>query len=126
MVHILSFDIGTRRTGVAFGDTSNGVVVSLDTILHQSKDELIEEAVKIAQEKSVTEVVVGLPKLPSGDEGEQAAFSRSVGVAFSALGWHVTYLDERFTTSKDGSFDGDAKAAIELLQLAFQKGIDKL
>lgn len=126
MTRVLAFDIGTRRTGVAFGDTSDGVVVSLDTILHHSPDELVEAVAVIVKEKSITHIVVGLPRLPSGEEGEQAAFSRSVGDAFVARGWPVTYIDERFTTSKDESVDGDAKAAIELLQLAFQNGIDKL
>lgn len=125
MTRLLAFDIGTRRTGVAFGDSSDGVVVSLDTIQHTSMEELVKKAKNIADEKQVTHVVIGLPKLPSGMEGEQAAFVRTVGDEFSAFGWHITYLDERYTTSADTTYDGDAKSAIELLQMTLLRGFDK-
>jgi putative transcription antitermination factor YqgF len=122
---ILALDLGLKRTGIAFLDTENGVPLSLDTLHHDSAEEVVEAVTRIAHVKGVTHVVMGLPLLPSGDEGEQASVTRACGELLAEKGLTVSYLDERYTTPKNVAH-GDAVAACELLNLAQKLGIDKL
>jgi putative Holliday junction resolvase len=121
----LALDVGTRRTGVAFLDDATGIPVPLDTLEHRSEKELLAKVREIISARGIQGVVVGLPKLPGGEEGTQAAVSRSIGEKIAETGLPVRYVDERFTTpSSKGSkhappasaFDGDAAAACELLR----------
>jgi putative Holliday junction resolvase len=78
-MRILALDVGNRRTGVAFLDDAVGIPLPLDTLMHQSMEELLPQIEQILTSRSVDRVIVGLPRLPSGEEGSQAGVSRSVG-----------------------------------------------
>lgn len=112
----LGLDIGLRRTGVAFADADIGIPFPLDTIIAQTKEEMIEQVEMIARERKVDRIIVGLPLLPSGDEGSQSAYVRSCAEDLSALGFAIDFIDERYTTSDSKDYDGDARAACLLLQ----------
>ena len=120
----LSLDVGTRRTGVAYLDSDTGIPLPLDTLTHLSENELVEAVMEILRLRKIDRVIVGLPLLPSGDEGAQTSVSRSIGDAIAAKGVAVQYRDERYTTASgkahkhtvsQSEFDGDAAAACELL-----------
>lgn len=117
---LLGLDIGTKRTGVAYADTSAGFVMALDTIHHTTVDELLARVVQIANEKKASEIIVGLPRLPQGDEGSQATFVRSVVESLKAkISVPLTLVDERYSSYGAGAgTDPDAKAACEMLSLA--------
>ena len=120
----LALDIGLRRTGVAYLDTDVAVPLPLDTLTHVSENELIEAVMEIVRARKIDRVIVGLPLLPSGEEGAQTSVSRSIGDAIAAKGVALQYRDERYTTASgkahkhtvsQSEFDGDAAAACELL-----------
>ncbi len=120
---LLSLDIGKRRTGIAYGDTSSDFVMALDTIHHKSTEELLEKVGKIIQERKPSEIIVGLPRLPQGQEGSQSTFVRSVIERLqSKILLPMTLVDERFSSygSVSGS-DPDAKAACEMLTLVLRQ-----
>jgi putative transcription antitermination factor YqgF len=107
-----------RRTGVAFAKLPEGFVMALDTIKHTSTDELIESLSPIVKERRIDELVVGLPKLPGGKEGEQASIVRSTAMAIStSLLLPVTFIDERFSTKSEHGLDPDAGAACSILNV---------
>lgn len=114
-MRLLALDIGKKRTGIAFVDTENNIPLPLDTIVTSSVEDMIERVVEIGQKRQVDRVIVGLPLLPSGDEGEQSRFVRDCGALLEAQGLVIQYMDERYTTSKERGFDGDARAACSLL-----------
>lgn len=114
-MRFLGLDIGRRRTGAAFVDDSIGVPLALDTFQHTSIEEAVGMILQACDEREIDLIVIGLPLLPSGKEGSQSVFVRTCGDALEAAGMTVEYLDERYTTSKDTSIDGDAKAACDLL-----------
>lgn len=120
-MHLLALDIGKKRTGVAFVDTDNDIPLPLDTIIEETSDAMIERVVGIIDERGVEEVVVGLPLLPSGEEGAQVQYVRKCAEKLEGHGVTVVFMDERYTTSKMTSFDGDARAACELLQLHLER-----
>lgn len=120
----LALDIGTRRTGVAYLDTDIGIALPFDTLEHTSQEEMVERVLEIVRARKIDQVLVGLPLLPSGKDGAQAAISRSAGALIAKSGVVVEYRDERYTTPKKsggkhtppaGEIDGDAAAACILL-----------
>lgn len=114
MTSILALDMGKRRTGVALYDERVGMPLPLDTIAHRSTKELVTKIAVLCREKSVVHMVVGLPLLPSGLEGEQAAFVRSVSRALESLA-PISFLDERYSTPAIRESDPDAAAACSIL-----------
>ncbi len=120
---VLALDIGKRKTGVAFGDSSIGVPLALETITHASTGALLRAVRSIVSEKHIDRIVAGLPLLPSGAEGDQARYVRTVASALEEIGVPVSVLDERYTTPPPGETDGDAAAAVELLRMALQRDL---
>lgn len=120
----LAFDVGNRRTGVAYLDEVTGIPLPLDTIHHASEKELLSAVINLAKNRRVDHIVVGLPKLLNGDEGTQAKISRKIGDKLIEAGFAVSFVDERYTTPRLGpqkhappssSYDGDGAAACQLL-----------
>ena len=122
----LALDIGTRRTGVAYLDEEIGIPLPLEMIVHASCKDLIAAVQKILRARRIDCVIVGLPLLPSGAQGAQAAISRGVGELLKRGGWTVQYVDERYSTPRRSAHaktllafhvDGDAAAACALLEV---------
>lgn len=120
----LALDVGNRRTGIAYLDDTVGIPLPLDTILHTSEDQLIDAVMAIVSARQIDRIIVGLPRLPSGDEGLQAAESRKIGSRLEKKGLAVEFVDERYTTPRFSSHknalptqktDGDAAAACAIL-----------
>lgn len=122
---ILAIDLGRRRSGVAFLDTDNGVPIALDPLSHDDYTDAVARITSLVHTKDIDHIVLGLPLLPSGDEGEQARFTRACGDVLRANGCDVLYIDERYTTP-DHVLHGDTVAACSILDLVQNVGVDKL
>lgn len=114
---ILGFDIGTRHTGVAIAFADSGMAVTKDTIDHASDEELLTAIAALAEQYHVKHCILGLPRLPGGEEGCQAAFVRSIGDKLAQKGLKVSYIDERYTTTRNSQYDGNAAAACSILNV---------
>lgn len=134
LIRILALDIGTRRTGMAFADSSIGIPHPLDTFHHRTVEDLISEVQRVSEEKKIDQLVIGLPLLPSGDEGEQSGYVREVAQKFEFLGLPLSFLDERYSSPRPLSehstseerqarkdVDPDASAASHLVQVFLDK-----
>ncbi|MDA1208499.1 MAG: Holliday junction resolvase RuvX [bacterium] len=117
---MLALDIGSRRTGVAFCSDQTGVAVSLETLQHSSIDDLSEQVLALCSARDVSMVICGLPLLPGGEEGSQAAYVRLFTDILEDSGLAVDYLDERYTSNAHRSVDKDASAACKLI-LTYQE-----
>jgi putative Holliday junction resolvase len=113
----LGLDVGLRRTGVAFADSNDDILFSLETISHTSEDELFERVVALVKEKSIDEVVLGLPLLLSGEEGSQANIVIKFNERLQDKGISSSMIDERYTTPKSNELDKDAASACKILSL---------
>jgi putative transcription antitermination factor YqgF len=120
-IRILSLDIGMRRTGCAYCDTGNGISLPLDTLRHTSLDGFVEAVTALVVTRGIQQLVVGLPLLPSGQEGSQTAIVKEYVSAIASLKVPIDYLDERYTTPKGPTKDGDAMAALSILQTYIEK-----
>lgn len=121
----LALDIGTRRTGVAFGDTSIGIPCPLHTIHHDTIDSLVRQTLAIIQERTIDKVIIGLPLLPSGIPGSQVSFVKRCIKKFEEYDIAYSLMDERYTTPKQRNKNSDAYAACAILETKFmqEKGI---
>lgn len=94
-------DVGEARVGVAASDPSGTLAHPVDTLVRDAagaKD--LEAIAALVQERAAVEVVVGLPKLLSGEEGQAARIARTyaAGLAARVAPVSVRLVDERLTT----------------------------
>jgi putative Holliday junction resolvase len=98
---VLAFDFGTRRIGVAIGESLLGQARALATIDAEENDVRFAAIAKLIDEWQPSLLVVGLPRAPDGSENEMTArcrrFSRQIAGRF---GLPVTLVDERYTSSE--------------------------
>lgn len=95
----LGIDVGERRIGVALCDELGLLATPLTTI--QVRGQELTELARIARERDVALVVVGLPRSLSGQEGPQARVVRDFAARLAPyLAVPLAFWDERFTTAE--------------------------
>jgi len=129
-VRVLALDYGTARIGCAISDPSGTLATPLPVIEPAEPRSVVE----LVAEHEVERVVVGLPLHLSGEEGSQAALTRTFCVELETLlEIPVETYDERLTTrmaeasKREGAAAApDSLAAAHLLQayLAGQAAIE--
>ena len=99
MGRVLGLDVGDRRIGLALSDPGSILASPLTIIEHTTELQDIEAILKIAKEREVVRIIVGLPRLMNGDIGPQA---QKVQTYIEAMRDHtqipIEYRDERLTT----------------------------
>lgn len=110
MPRFMGIDYGTKRIGLAVGDTDAGVASPVETIeAHGGVADQVRAVGSAAQEYQVDAFVIGLPLNMDGTEGYQAKATREFGEALArSIGRPVHYWDERLSS----------RSARELLQPA--------
>lgn len=126
MTQYLALDIGRRRTGIAFADARVNVAMPLETIHHEDDDELLDVIAKLIFARNASTIVVGLPYLMNGKEGEEAVRVRSVATRISdeCPDATIVFIDERETSkfySAVRSKDSDAQAATAILRIFLER-----
>ncbi len=93
----VALDVGTKTIGVATAGVEAQLPTPRFTLARQSVAKDVAEL--IDRMDDVAEWVVGLPYLPSGDEGRSAKLARQIGVALGeATGLPVHYQDETLSS----------------------------
>ena len=97
---ILAFDYGTRRVGVAVGNTETKASQALKTISAANADGLFREVESLLKEWQPDQIVVGLPTHPDGAEHEMTARAKRFGNQVNGrFNLPVTWVDERYTSA---------------------------
>lgn len=116
---LLSFDFGTRRVGVASGNTVTGTASPLATLSEQG-DARFAAIGRLLSEWAPDALVVGVPRHPDGAQHDNTVraqrFARQLAGRF---GLPVHEVDERYTTTEAhalGAADADAAAAALILE----------
>lgn len=98
----LCLDVGTVRIGVAYAPAGGDLVLPIETVPVGKHGEDLRRVIAIIREKEINVVVVGLPKLMSGEEGKSARmarrYARRLAKRISPL--PVRLVDERLTTAQ--------------------------
>ena len=96
---VLGLDYGSHRIGVAVSDPLGLTVQPLPPIRREGDKKDIAVLARLASEKGVTSVVLGLPLLLNGDEGPAAVRARTFGERLRVeTSLPVTMWDERLTS----------------------------
>jgi putative Holliday junction resolvase len=99
---ILGLDHGSRRLGVAVGDTETGMAFARPAIRRRSLAVDLHEVEQLASAEGAELVVVGLPLNMDGSEGGQAAAARAFGDRLAGTGLAVAFTDERLSSWEAG------------------------
>ena len=121
MSRVLALDYGVARCGVARSDPSGTLVTPLPVVERPATKKGLTRLVEVIEANEAERVVVGLPLTLAGEEGAQAAETRTWAERLSArLRVPVEFYDERLTTAQaarsGGSADEDSRAAAHLLE----------
>jgi putative holliday junction resolvase len=100
---ILAFDFGTRRIGVAVGESSTGLAHPLATIAEQRRDARFAAIGKLVDEWRPALLVIGVPTHADGREHALTASARRFARQLEGrYGVAVALADERYTTRSAG------------------------
>lgn len=93
---IIALDLGARRIGVAISDGQT--VGSLDTIETNSREEALQEIIKISHEEQAEKIIIGLPKSDSGEaEDKVRSFAMEIN---KAIPIPIEFVDETLTSKE--------------------------
>ena len=100
-VSVLGLDLGEKRVGVAIAEPPTYVAVPSCILPARPQNQLISALRRLATERGVKHLVVGLPVELSGQEGDSARACREAGRAIAEeLGCSVSFVDERFSSEE--------------------------
>ncbi|WP_114639591.1 Holliday junction resolvase RuvX [Polynucleobacter necessarius] len=106
-VTVMAFDYGTRRVGVAIGNSVVRAGQALKTISAPSGDTLFLEIKNLLAEWQPDQLVVGRPVHPDGAEHEMTAKATRFGNQLHGrFALPVFWVDERYTSA---ILEADAK-----------------
>jgi putative Holliday junction resolvase len=120
----LAFDYGTKRIGVAIGNSEIRQAQPLKTIQKKRLDDTFGTIQKMVKEWEVSNFVVGLPTYPDAAEHEMTKRAKRFGNQLNGrLNLPVHWVDERYTSAvvDDQLGDIDSQAAVLILEQYFQE-----
>ena len=124
---VMAFDYGTRRIGVAIGNTVTKAGQPIQTITEIGDDTRFRLIEVLIQEWQPNQLVVGLPCHPDGVPHEMTAKAKRFG---NQLHWRfhlpVDWVDERYSSvvlegNPDMRDNLDAQSATLILKQYFQE-----
>jgi putative Holliday junction resolvase len=103
----MAFDYGTRRVGIAVGNSATQLGQALKTIAATNLDAMFIEIQGLIKEWQPDQLVVGRPLHPDGAEHEMTAKAIRFGNQLHGrLNLPVVWVDERYSSAV---LEGDAK-----------------
>ena len=121
----MAFDYGTRRIGVAVGNTIAQTGQAVKTISESNEDARFKAIELLLKEWQPQQLVVGLPCHPDGAEHEMTAKAKRFGNQLHGrFQLPVAWVDERYTSAVlEGELDMrdnlDAQSAALILEQYF-------
>ena len=119
---VLALDFGTKKIGLALGNSLLRAARPLQTIKHRSNDFTFQQIQKLIKEWEITLFVVGLPRHPDGNAHEMTNRCTRFGNQLHGRFYlPVVWIDERYTsaTASHPHGDIDAQAAVMILEQYF-------
>ena len=107
LITVMAFDYGTRRVGVAVGNSVTGQGQALKTIAAPNSDSLFKEVETLLKEWQPERLVVGKPLHPDGAEHEMTSKAIRFGNQLHGrFQLEVEWVDERYSSAV---LEGDAQ-----------------
>ncbi len=119
---VLALDFGTKKIGLALGNSLLRLAQPLMTIEHRSNEFTFQQIQKLIKEWEITLFVVGLPRHPDGNAHEMTnRCTRFGNQLHGRFRLPVVWMDERYTsaTANHQHGDIDAQSAVLILEQYF-------
>lgn len=96
---LMGLDLGTKTIGVAVSDTMRSVATPLRTLKRSKFAKDATELKSVIEERSITGIIIGLPRNMDGSEGPRAQSTRAFAKNLSnVVHCHISFWDERLST----------------------------
>ncbi|MBT8517260.1 Holliday junction resolvase RuvX [Polynucleobacter paneuropaeus] len=96
---VMGFDYGTRRIGIAIGNTLSCTAQALEVITRDNEDARFADIDSLLKEWMPNLLVVGVPTHPDGAEHEMTAKAKRFGNQLSGrFKLPVEWVDERYSS----------------------------
>lgn len=120
---VLGFDFGTRRIGLALGNSITRQARPLRVIDSEQTAARWAAIAQAVQEWQPARFIVGLPRHPDGTEHEMTQRAQRFGRQLAGrYGLPVEFVDERYSSVVlEAGRDNDAEAAAVILQQWFEE-----
>jgi putative holliday junction resolvase len=124
-MRVLALDYGSARCGCAVSDPTGTIVTPIDPVLRPATRRGLDALARLAREREVERIVVGLPLSLRGEDTQQTRETRAFAERLSQLLGErvaVEMHDERFTTRMaqrapaNPATSEDSRAAAHLLE----------
>jgi putative holliday junction resolvase len=102
VTRFVALDHGSRRIGVAVGDSETGMAFARPALRRRNEERDLAVIGELCASEGADLVIIGLPLNMDGTEGEQAAAARAFGDRLVGIGHQVAYEDERLTSWEAG------------------------
>ncbi len=114
MPRILALDVGKKRIGLAVSDPLGVTPIGLPTLHRTRVREDLARLKELAEERSITTLLVGHPLHMSGDQSRQSEYTREFAERLGqVLQLPIVYWDERLTTAEAQRLMRDSGASLE-------------
>ena len=107
MARWLGLDHGTKRIGLAVGETTTGIVTPLEVISAKPFDEIVRRILELVEEYHAAGIVVGWPLNMDDTEGDQARLARGMACDIA----RETHIAVRIWDERLSSFAADKALA---------------
>jgi len=98
-ITVMAFDYGTRRVGVAVGNSVSKLGQALKIIAAPNSDAMFGEIEDLLKEWQPDRLIVGIPVYPDGTEHEMTAKARRFGNQLNGrFQLPIEWVDERYTS----------------------------
>jgi len=108
MMRWLGIDHGSRRIGLAVGDTAGGIATPLEVLPADPVEHVLRRIVELAGQYQAAGAVVGWPLNMDGTEGPQARLARDMALRLRQA---APTLDVRLWDERLSSFQADQDLA---------------
>ncbi len=116
-MRIVGIDYGEKRIGLAISDPLGFTAQGLPTIERVNGEDYLQKLADVIKEKSVSRIIVGLPKSMNNTIGKKAEeVLEFVEVLKSHLNLPVVTVDERLTTVRAYKAMSESKMSLRKKQ----------
>jgi putative Holliday junction resolvase len=121
-VRAIGIDYGTRRTGIAIGDTGTHWALPFEMFEKLTDDALVDAIAKLCQQEGIEQIVIGIPQFADGRSSLQSKITQQfIDLLKSRTALPVAVIDEHLT-----SHDAEGKLAGHYTRLQKRQRVDAL
>ena len=97
-MRVMAIDYGDARTGYAISDAAGLLAGETGVLPSWNGEKLFADLCRLAEDRGVERIALGLPRNMDGSEGPRAEKSRALKARLEERGFSVALVDERRTT----------------------------